>query len=230
GRSDRSGLRTVQLLFAGAVLAAGVLDIARPDVFRFIFGELDPLLVTARLASLGAVSLHRLVRRGWFGVATGRFRDHLRVAVLGALLAGPAIVMDLLGGFPRDLNVALPAALLFYPAIAVAAESAFHLIPLALLSAFRQPPAHSSSSPPLLVLGITALIEPVFQMAFGSGGAPAWITVAVGLHLLLFSVVALAIFGRLGFLGMCMFRLGYYLSWHLVWGAFRIPLLFGGDV
>jgi hypothetical protein len=57
--------------------------------------------------------------------------------------------------------------------------------------------------------------------------SPTWANAYVGIHLLAFNVVALEVFRRSGFVALYAFRVGYYLVWHIVWGYFRLPLLFG---
>lgn len=217
---------TVLLVFVGAVLATAVLTQAGSGVYRFLFGDLNPLAVTTAVLFIGALSLRHVVGQGWFSLSGGTTRDLVVVIGLGAALAVPAIVIDLLGAFPRNLNVAFPAALLFYPSIALVAEVAFHLVPLAILASLWRI-THLRPTQALLVsLGIAALTEPVFQVVMGAGHSPAWANAYVGFHLLIFSIVALAVFRRFGFLALYLFRVGYYLVWHVAWGHLRIPLLF----
>jgi hypothetical protein len=45
-------------------------------------------------------------------------------------------------------------------------------------------------------------------------------------HVFLFGLVQLCLLRRYGYLPMLWFRLGYYLLWHLLWGAARLELLF----
>ena len=50
--------------------------------------------------------------------------DGIRVAI---------IIADFFIRYPEDINVPVPEALLFYPAVGFVAEIAFHVLPLALL-------------------------------------------------------------------------------------------------
>lgn len=215
------------LVFLGAVMAAALLTWTGSDAYRFLVGDRDPLLVTAGIALLGALSLRTLVRGDWFPLADGTARDLLVVMGLGALLTAPAIVVDLFGAFPRDLNVTLPAALLFYPSIALVAEAAFHIIPLAVLAHLWRLTSLRPTPALYVALGVAALTEPAFQVVMSLGHSPTWASAYVGLHLLLFSVFALAVFRRFGFLALYLFRVGYYLVWHVAWGHVRLTLLFG---
>lgn len=46
----------------------------------------------------------------------------LKLMALGLALAIPPVAIDIFAPFPRDMNVQLPAAFLFYPAIALVAD------------------------------------------------------------------------------------------------------------
>lgn len=214
------------LLFAVASSAA--LTWSNGNVYRFLFGGLNPLLVTAVAAFFGAGALQRLALLGWFQ-AGGASRGTVVLAfLLGAVLTVPVIVVDVLGGFPEELNVRFPESSLFYPSIAVVAETAFHLVPLALMATAWRWTSLELSHARLLAIGISALIEPVLQVAWGSEMSPTWANAYVGFHLLVFNVVALEIFRRSGFVALYAFRVGYYLVWHITWGYFRLLLLFEG--
>lgn len=139
----------------------------------------------------------------------------LAMVTAGALLAMPPIAIDLAYPFPTDLNVPLPAALLFYPAIALVAEVAFHLAPFAILAAMLP-----NQWPVWLRLAPAIAVEPAFQ-ALSLTGPPvqAWLVVAnVGL----ISAVQIWLFTRIGFAAMIGLRLGFYAAWHIVWGAARL--------
>jgi hypothetical protein len=141
------------------------------------------------------------------------------LCVLGGVLTLPAILIDLAIPFPQDLNVPLPEALLFYPAIALVAEVTFHLIPLAVLSviASRRP------SSPLVFLPAVAA-EPLFQFALNSGATlQSWLVLG---NVSLISAVQIWLFLRFGAGSMIALRLIYYLCWHVLWGLQRQSLLF----
>lgn len=231
GRSEsaRVGVAAAAI-FLFAVAASAVLSWANGNVYRFLFGELNPLMVTAAAAFLGVAALQRLARLGWFQAEGASGRSVALTSVLGAVLTVPVIVVDLFGGFPAELNARFPASILFYPSIAVVAESAFHLVPLALMATMWRWTSLELSRARLFAIGIAALIEPVLQVVWGSEMSPTWANTYVGIHLLVFNLVALVIFRRSGFVALYTFRVGYYFIWHITWGYFRLPLLFEGGI
>ncbi len=216
----------VAAIFLAAVAASAVLSQSGRDVYLFLFGDLNPLLVTATIAGLGAFSLHRLVAMDWFEPGASSGRSVLSAMGLGAALTIPVILVDFAGGFPADMNVRFPESLLFYPSIALVAESTFHLLPLALVATVWRRTKVEKSRARLTAIGVAALIEPVLQVVWGSEMSPAWANTCVGIQLLVFNVVGLEIFRRAGFVALYAFRLGYYLIWHISWGYLRLPLLF----
>ena len=226
-RGPETGLNAgVAAIFLSAVAASAVLSWNGGDSYRFLFGDLDPLLVTATIAALGAFALRRLVAIDWFEAGASSRRSVLRALGLGAALTLPVILADLAGGFPADMNVRFPESLLFYPSIALVAESVFHLVPLAMVAALWHWTTVDAKRARLTAMGVAALIEPVLQVVWGSEMSPTWANAYVGAQLLVFNVVGLEIFRRSGFVALYAFRLGYYLIWHITWGYLRLPLLF----
>ena len=216
----------VAAIFLLAVAASAVLSWTGGDSYRILFGDLDPLLVTATIAALGAFALHRLAALEWFEAGASSRRSILSATGLGAALTIPVILVDLAGGFPAGMNVRFPESLLFYPSIALVAESAFHLVPLAMVAALWRWTTVDAKRARLTAMGVAALIEPVLQVVWGSEMSPTWANAYVGAQLLVFNVVGLEIFRRSGFVALYAFRLGYYLIWHITWGYLRLPLLF----
>jgi hypothetical protein len=214
-------------IFLVAAAASVVLDRLEPGVYRFLLGDLHPVLVTATAALLGWLALRWLTTVGWFDAGAPDGRTVAFAAAFGAALTAPVIVVDLLGGFPPGMNVGFPASLLFYPSIAVVAESTFHLVPLALAATAWKRTRLERSHALLFGMAVAALVEPVLQVAWGSETSPTWANAYVGFHLLVFNVAALAMFRRWGFIALCAFRVGYYAIWHVLWGHLRLSLLFG---
>ena len=134
------------------------------------------------------------------------------------LFALVAIATDLAHPFPADINARFPQSLLFYPAIAVIAETAFHLVPLALVFGLTR-----RAAPAILA---AALVEPAFQLSAGWSGPAHWSDIVTGLNILCISLLQLTLFRRHGFAAMIGFRLTYYLCWHILWGEARLALLF----
>lgn len=217
-------------LCLGVVGAAGVLTLAgNASFFGPYFGGLDPVLATVIAVMLGAPALLLLDAFGWFSIsAAGRSREAAWVAAaLATVLAMIVIFVDLRGGFPRDINVAFPASLLFYPLMGFVVEAVFHLAPLAVL---------------LLLLGslvakrhrkwavwtslvLVAPSEAIFQLWIAPPDA-GWVNVFLGAHLLVFGGLQVWLFRRYGFFTMYFFRLVYYSYWHILWGHARLQLLF----
>jgi hypothetical protein len=216
------------LIALGVALAATLASLAWPDnPFRLYFGPLPRLVALALAAIMGGVALATLHRRGWIGRTARPLATVLPLsASLGAVLALPTLTVDLLAPWPETVNVAPPLGLAFYAAIAVVAETVFHLVPLALLLAL----AHRHAPRPALywsAAALTALVEPVFQVLAGADpAAPAWRAPWMAVHLWVFALVQLALLRRFGLWGALGARLGYYLVWHILWGMARLPLLY----
>lgn len=211
----------VVAIFVGGVAASALLTWVGRDAYAFLFGDLNLLLLTATTASLGAIALWLLVVYGWFRAATSR-RGVLIALGLGGCLTLPVIVVDAMGGFPAELNVRFPESLLFYPSIALVAESVFHLVPLALLGSVWKVTLFDLDRARWLAIGAVALIEPILQVSFFVGQSPLWTNVFLGAYVLAFNLIALEIFRRSGFVALYATRLGYYFIWHIVWGHLRI--------
>lgn len=141
------------------------------------------------------------------------------LVLAGAALALPPVAIDLFLPFPRGINLPLPGALAFYPAIALVAETVFHLLPLAVLS--RVLPQRA---PAIWLVAPAALAEALFQVAFLSGGVlQGWLVLGnVGL----IGAAQMWVFLRHGFAAMIGLRLAFYLFWHIAWGAVRLEVLF----
>lgn len=205
-----------------AVLFAVVALAAFPQVtdgFSRYFGGAPIFLVLAAGATTGALSLVVLRGLDWFQQAP----NTTPVVFWAALIFGAVIILaDSLLRYPADINIAAPAAFLFYPAIAISAQSFLHLAPLATLVFLARRFGVSNFWPPLL---LASAIEPMFQIS-GALAAGAFLprdafTMA---HVYAFSVVEFLLLQRGGYAAMYGFRLFYYLVWHIVWGAARLGL------
>lgn len=188
---------------------------------------------TVAAGLVGGSALAYLRADGWFEIRRdGRGRaGALAATLLATVLVPPVIVVDVLGGFPRDLNVAVPEALLFYPTIALVAEVAFHLAPLALLLGLlgRLRDRLGPGRTVWIAIVVASSIEPVFQVVLAGGESPTWAVGYVGVHLAAFGLVGLYLFKRYDFLTLYLFRIVYYLHWHILWGVARLELLFGAS-
>jgi len=224
------GRPEVLLLCGGSVLAAAAFEFVGSDAFRFLLGEYSPALVAIAVSVVGVLSLEASARRGWLHYAAPG-RPRLRMLVgLGAALTVPVIVVDWLGGFPPGINVRWPSALLLYPVVAVMAELVFHACPVGIAAVSWPKGSPAADRVGLFVaLAVAALIEPSFQVLWVLGQSPPWANAYVGFHLLVFNIVALQVFRLRGFLAAYLFRLSYYVVWHILWGHARLGLLFGGE-
>ncbi|NNL47727.1 MAG: hypothetical protein HKO76_05125 [Acidimicrobiia bacterium] len=223
-------LRALGGLWLLAVIASGSLVARGSSAFAPYFGPIQAILGTATVVGLGLVSLAFLQQRGWFVLHRGA-RGWLVVPLVVAVpFALPVIGLDLLGGFPPDINVTAPESLLFYPVIALVAESVFHLAPLAVLLPLLGRVLQQLDRERLVFSSVVAvaLIEPMLQVVWGVGQSPWWTNAYVGFHVLAINLVGLHLFRRFGFVSAYLFRVAYYLVWHVLWGHVRLSLLFGG--
>jgi hypothetical protein len=225
--SSRPAVPAVLALSAFCLAAAGFLSGSPAVPFSRFFGSVHPVLATVMVVLLAIVA-HILLRGlGGFAVIRpdGNRRGLLVALSLGPLFAIPTVLADVFLGFPEDINAPMPQALLFYPLMGYVAETAFHLLPLALLLIAAR---LFTKTPPIraLILAV-ALVEPMFQAsdAFGVETASA-LDIFMIVHLTLFSIVLLQLYRRFDFITAFAFRLGYYLVWHILWGMARLTILF----
>jgi hypothetical protein len=214
-----------QAVFALAASAGLVLLhlIVPVDLERFI-GAIPPLVVALSLPVVAVASLWLLQERaGLRFLAEGRAGRGIALAALFAtLFAVPPIVVDLVWGLASGPAVAVPVALAFYPVMAFVAETAFHLLPLAILVGLagmrHRPEATTGSLWPFLIAA--ALIEPAHQtwLRLPLEG-PFLFAGFVAIHVLAFNLAQLWIFVRYGFAAMLAMRVVYYVWWHIAWGG-----------
>jgi hypothetical protein len=187
------------------------------------------VLAIVAIALAGAGLLALLHSRNGFAIwLPSKLERFILVAGLAGLMAGIMIAVDSRVIFPADLNVLFPQSLLFYPVIDYAVQIIFHLLPLAvllLLGSWFWPEASISAIlwPSLLFV---AMLEPILQITFFVGEFPNWTVAFIAFHIFVFNVIELALFQRYDFITMFSFRLIYYLLWHILWGSFRLRLLF----
>jgi hypothetical protein len=214
-------------LLVFTVLCAAALSLTPDRPFTPYFGRLPPSVALLVLNLLGAGALYRL--QGRFGLRildrARSPRAPLKMLLIVPLFAVPAILIDLFVGFPREINVSLPQALLFYPAIASAAEVTFHLIPLVVVLSIAKALFKHANATAVLRIGnaSAAMVEPALQLYWGTRDpAFAAATLASTPHILAFNVFELHLFRRHDFLTMYASRLVYYLCWHILWGTARL--------
>lgn len=223
-RFDGAALGPVLLISSLAVaLTAWQVRVDR-SVFERFFGSMHPTGVVAAVSLLGLVALGHLGAVSDFAVVhPPRWGPALRfIAWAAPAFTVAAIGADVVFRYAEDTNVGLPHALRFYPAVAVFAELAFHVLPLALLGTVLGMPVRVDADFWRLAV-LVALIEAALQAGFAPSMGTA---VFSALHLLVFGVVQVWLFWRFGFVWMLAFRLAYYTLWHVAWGVARLELLF----
>ena len=223
GRAEASAL----LLSAGAIAAAVTFQRLGSDAYKVVPGVVNPVVTTVAACLLGLAGLRILGRRRWCQLAGASRESYLAAVLLGTVLPIPMLVVDVLGGFPRALNVSAPASFLFYPAVAVVAEFIFHVTPLAFVAVAAALVSEADERARTVAMTVAALPEPVLQVAWGAAHSPAWANGCVGLQLLIFNLIGLRLFQRHGFFAAYLYRLSYYLVWHILWGYLRLGVLFG---
>lgn len=225
--SGRQYLFFAALCLIAAVFTAVVAPTSGPYFERF-YGAVRPPVVILVAGGVGAAALWVLSRFGFAIVLGRRTLQGIRLsAVLASFLAVAVVIADVLLRYPADLNVPVPQALLFYPAIGLTAEVVFHLLPLALLLLVLGAivPRAGRERVTWLALALVAILEPLFQVFVGGGGAGP-VDVYTWFHVFVFAALQLYVFRRFDFASMYAFRLIYYVYWHILWGTIRIPLLF----
>jgi len=218
---SKSADRLFLLMAVLAIGCAGLLTVASPESRHPVLGGLTLLPVTMVCAVLGWFLLRPIYWRGLglIRVEGVGMRHFAGLLMLGAVLAVPAIAIDLVWRFPQDMNLAMPEALAFYPAIALVAEVLFHLFPLSLFCLLAP-----KATPVWLLLMPVVFVEPVFQMLVNTGPRlQSWLVFA---SVSLVSASQLWVFWRFGFVAMMGLRISFYLFWHVLWGAMRLSLLF----
>ncbi len=218
-------------LAAGVAGATWLVQSGSPLHFRRFLGAADPIAAMVLVGLLGLVLLSALHARGWFAIfEVENLRSLGFIGWLATALASAAVLLDLAIAFPADMNVPLPAALLFYPAIGFLVEVMFHLLPLTLLLFLltKFSPALGTDRSIGISILLVSLLEPAYQ-AFAmasSGRFPPWAVACVGVLVLAVNFFQLLLFKRYDFFSMFAFRLAYYLVWHVAWGSVRLHLLF----
>jgi hypothetical protein len=197
--------------------------------FRRFYGEPNPIAVLVVTALIGGASLWFLqVRYGFslFGGGT-TLRGMAVSAGFATLLAIAIVVADFIIRYPQDLNVPVPQALLFYPAIGFVAEIIFHILPLALLLFILSPLVGRLGRERVIGLSVVlvAIFEPTFQVLL-ERKALTWGSAYTWFHVFAIAILQLHVFRRFDFMSMYSFRLFYYAYWHILWGVIRLKVLF----
>lgn len=201
------------------------------QMFQRFIAVKNPLLACGIIIITGFVLLSFLLSKNWFVIYNkSNFKKGLYAALLALLFVPVSILVDIQVGFRKDLNVLFPKSLLFYPAIGFIVEILFHVLPLTLLLFLLTSIFKNLNQQKVIwaAIVIVSLLEPVYQtrLMFSSSHFPLWSSVLVLLNLIAFNLTQLHLFKRYDFVTMYSFRLIYYLTWHIVWGYFRLEWLF----
>lgn len=195
-----------------------------PDHLERYLRDIPPIAVALLLPVVAVASLRVLrARAGLRIVAASQVGNAIALsALLASLFALPPIAIDHVWGLASGNRIDLPVALAFYPVMAFVAETAFHLLPLAILVGLAgkrgQPEATVRSLWPILIA--VAFIEPGFQIWLRLPlEGPVLLAGFVAIHVLAFNLAQLCVFVRYGFAAMLAMRVVYYLWWHIAWGG-----------
>jgi hypothetical protein len=194
---------------------------------RFI-GELNPLYVFLISGIIGFATLSKFLSKNRFSIFKIEYgKRSFRYIWLIIPFTSIAIMVDYIMVFPEDMNIPFPDSLLFYPAMAFLVEIVFHVLPIAtvlfLLTLIFK--TIDKENVIWISIFIVALLEPTFQIFMDD--YPIWALIITWMNLFLFNLTQLIVFKYYGFISMFLFRLFYYLIWHIIWGQFRLDLLFG---
>jgi len=216
-------LSLVALIFTVILLPSST------SYFRRFFGETNAILVIVLASVVGAAALWVLQSSHEFVILRGRttLRGVALSAVLATVLGVAIVVADVIIRYPQDMNVPVPQALLFYPAVGFVAEIIFHVLPLVLLLLVLNPLVGRLGRNQVVWLGIllVAVLEPTFQVLF-EGKAFTWGAAYTWIHVFAIAFLQLGVFRRFDFVSMYSFRLFYYAYWHILWGTIRLEVLF----
>lgn len=232
--SDDSRAKRQYQVFAGlSIVMLGLAELGylfNQRLFQGYFGDVHPVLVLLLMVFLGATSLAFLISRGLFTVFSNvPARERLIGFALAIGLALVAIFVDVKVRFPASMNVSFPESLIFYPVIGFCVEIIFHLLPLSIVILVFSWVLHQTDRTGMLWISIAlvSLIEPIFQVISGlSLKLPDWVPFWTGFHVFAINFTQLIIFKRFGFVWTYLFRLTYYAFWHILWGHFRLQILF----
>ncbi len=223
GGTDATGLAVACF----AVVAASVVLVVRgSNAYELVLGIARPIVPLVAIVGFGFLGWLVLSKRSWIPSQADGAVGYRPAVLIGLTLPVPVIIVDWLGGFGRGINAPFPDSLLFYPSIAVIAEFVFHVAPLAIAATLAFLFRRVGRALEIVGLGAAVVIEPVLQVVWGSEVSPAWAVAYVGVQLLAFNVVGVYLFRNFGILRVLVYRLSYYLVWHILWGSIRLHLLF----
>lgn len=220
--------RVFAVFSIGVICLTGILNYSKSLSFQRFIGGINPVLAMLFIAISGFLLLSFLLSKDWFSIyKKSNLKDLIPYFGLIILFVSIAILVDLKIVFPTNMNIPYPESLLFYPAIGFLVEILFHILPLSVLLFSLTSIFNNIRYDKILLVSIliVAMLEPTYQTIYMES-FPTWAMVVVWINLFLFNVTQLFIFWKYDFISMFSFRLLYYAIWHIVWGYFRLQLLF----
>ncbi len=228
-RKEKMQFLVFGILTIIVVVMASTIGISSQKPYKRFFGNLNPIAVFILTAFIGFICLVVLIKNSDLNVFNKRIRKGVCIsAIISSVFLVPIIIVDCFAHLPEMINVLPPESLLFYPSIAYVVEIIFHLLPLTLLYVILRRFINTEKIAIIIwiCIVIVSLIEPLFQITFSIGHDPTWKVLYLFLHIWAINLVSLTLFKHYGFVTMYLFRLFYYILWHIVWGAIRLQLFF----
>ncbi len=219
--------KTLFLLWITVLGMTAILNCSNAFLFKRFIGQINPVIAMVFSGIVGFFLLSILSTMECFVIIKkANLKATIRYFLLVIVFPIIAILVDLKMVFSADINILFPESLLFYPTIAFLVEILFHILPLSVLllmlnSIFKK---ENQQKRIWVALLLVALLEPTFQILMDD--YLIWAMWLTWINLYLFNLTQLLVFKKYGFIPMYICRLVYYLIWHIIWGYFRLELLF----
>lgn len=221
-----TGKRVYISLSTIVFILSSILNQTKPEVYRILLGNLNPLVLVILLALIGYFLLSKLSSMGFSAYEPVKTSVRLPYLGVAALLGLGMILVDYLFPLPEDINILFPYSLLYYPIFGYIVEVLFHMVPLYLVLSNANRFTALNDFIILSCMFLVCILEPVFQLGLGfSVQIPYWTTVYIGLNIFLINLFQLISYWRLDFMSMYAFRLTYYIFWHIIWGNLRLRII-----
>lgn len=221
------------LLTSTLFLCTGILIFTGSSAFTSLFGTLNPFLLLAGASLVGFLLLWYLQSKAGIEVQVAKRKTPKELFLtygLAMLFPIGFILVDCYLVYPKDVHILFPQSLLYYPVVGFIAEVFFHLLPFAFCFFLLSHLFTKAKKQTILVIciGVTSLAETIFQMSdpLEAGDSPLLLFIIETLLLTATDIYALWNFKKYGFITLYLFRIFYYLTWHIVWGMVRLELLF----
>jgi hypothetical protein len=229
---DKLQFRLFLLISLVVCLLMLILINSEVQTYSRFFGPLNPLLIFIGSAVTGLFLFMYLLSSTGLKIYIKRNLNGLLFSSVLALLFGLEIIAaDIwIVNYPSTLNVPFPSSIIFYPTIGFVVEIIFHLLPLSLIIIILRVLSKRISYNGVMLIAIilVSIAEPLYQviiMGMSSQYSPTTL-IYTGFHIFLLSLSQLLIFRRYDFISMYTFRLVFYFAWHIIWGNFRLNILF----